>query len=645
VSFFPRATKTQDFASRVRRSGRAVCLFLSRQATLCAFGFCRLCLKTRRQKGAELVVFLLTATLCGLMAQPARATIQYEVSLAKPSEHLFHVTVTVPDVHGALVLQMPAWNALYQVRDFSSRVQQLSAEGNGKELAVEKLDKLTWRTRAEGTVTVRYAVFWDSPGPFASQLNDEHAFINPAMVFLYVPNRRSEAVALLFHDLPEDWEVATPLDHARTQSGANVVHTVSAAGYDALSDGPMEFGTFKTFQIEDGPHPIAVAIHGDNWKQADVEAVLKKICPYEVQLMGGAPFLRYLFIFHIGKAAQGAGGGMEHANGTAINVSSGQALAGVSAHEFFHLWNVKRIRPASLEPIDYTREQYTRALWFAEGVTSTYGSYTLVRSGIWSKQDFYGDLAQDINELESRSANRWQSAEQSSLDAWLEKYSYYNGPDFSVSYYTKGQILGLLLDILIRDRTGNAKSLDDVMRKMNDDFARKGKFYRDSLDVRLTAEAVAGGSFADFFQDHVAHAEPLPYADILGKAGLLLEKQEMQRPDLGFALEREFGAKATVRSVISGSTADRAGLRAGDEIETWNGESVPRRFEGWLRSRKPGDILRLQVRRNEQPTDISFALGGRTEEIFVVNEDANATAKAKAIRAGLLRGGAAAAAN
>jgi predicted metalloprotease with PDZ domain len=269
----------------------------------------------------------------------------------------------------------------------------------------------------------------------------------------------------------------------------------------------------------------------------------------------------------------------------------------------------------------------------------------LLRSGIWSKQDFYNDLAQDINELESRPANRWQSAEQSSLDAWLEKYSYYNGPDFSVSYYTKGQVLGLLLDILIRDRTNNDKSLDDVLRKMNNDFAKKNKFYRDSLDVRVTAEAVAGGSFADFFQNYVAHAEPLPYAEILSKTGLLLKQQEVTRPELGFTMERDTSGRAVARSLLSGSTADRAGLRVGDEIETWNSESVPRRVEGWLRNRKPGDILRLQVRRGDQTSDLSFALGGRIETIFVLDEDPNAALRAKSIREGLLRGTAAAAAS
>ena len=583
--------------------------------------------------------------ILGLAGHSASATIQYEVSLAKPSEHLFRVSMIVPDVQGELMLQMPAWNALYQIRDFSSRIQQLTAESGGEPLAVEKLDKLTWRTRGNGTVTVRYAIFWDSPGPFASQLNEEHAFINPAMVFLYVPTRRSEKIALRVQDAPARWSPVTALDFVLSEAGAVRWFNVLAPSYDAFADGPIEIGTFTVFQVPDVHPPVSVAVHGDNWKQAEVETLLRKICTYELQLMADAPFERYVFILHTGKAAQGAGGGMEHANSTAINVSSGQALSGVAAHEFFHLWNVKRIRPASLEPIDYTREQYTRSLWFAEGVTSTYGRYTEVRSGLWTKQDFYSDLAGQINELESRPANRWQSAEQSSLDAWLEKYSYYNGPDFSISYYTKGQVLGLLLDILIRDGSNNENSLDDVMRQMNNDFAKKTKFYRDTLDIRLTAEAVAGSSFADFFQNYVKNAEPLPYAEILSKAGLLLQKQEITRPEPGFAFERDASGKAIVRSVAAGSTADRAGLRVGDEIEGWNGESVPRRVEGWLRGRKPADMLRLQIRRNDQASEISFALGGRTEEIFVVNEDPTAAPKAKAIREGLLRGTAAAAAS
>jgi predicted metalloprotease with PDZ domain len=416
------------------------------------------------------------------------------------------------------------------------------------------------------------------------------------------------------------------------------VHGLTVPDYDALADAPIEVGQFKFFRISGIEPPIDVAIHGDNWKQADVENTLHKICKYEIELMGGAPFDHYLFIFHIGKAAQTAGGGMEHANSTAIDVNSGAQFASVSAHEFFHLWNVKRIRPLSLEPVDYTREQYTRALWFAEGVTSTYGSYTLVRSGIWSKREFYDDLARQINELESRPANRWQSAEQSSLDTWLDKYDYYDRPEFSVSYYTKGQVLGDLLDILIRDRTDNAKSLDDVLRKMNEDFGEEGKPYRDSLDVRLTAEAIAGGSFEDFFRKYVANAEPFPYVPVLAKAGLLLQRQEIVRADLGFSFERDASGRLMVRLVVTGSPAERAGLQVGDELTQFNGENVPRRVESWLRNKKPGETLKLGVLRNEHPLEFSFMLGGKSEFIFAIAEDPQASPRARAIRDGILHG-------
>jgi predicted metalloprotease with PDZ domain len=597
------------------RAERGICFLLTRRAAIC------------------FIVFL-----SAIFIQPATATIQYEVSFAKPSEHLFHITMTVPDVHGEFTVQMPAWNALYEIRDFSSRIQRVEASSGAQSLPIEKLDKLTWQIRGDGKITLRYAIYWDSPGPFASQLNEEHAFINPAMVFMYVPDRRAESISLKLYDVPVGWQSATSLlALLETENRVNVT-TIQAPNYDAFADGPIEFGQFKFFRISGIDPPIDVAIHGDGWKQVDVENTLGKICKYEIELMGGAPFDHYLFIFHIGKAAQGAGGGMEHANSTAINIGSEPQLAGVSAHEFFHLWNVKRVRPASLEPIDYTREQYTRALWFAEGVTSTYGRYAQLRSGLWSKQDFYADLAQQINELESRPANKWQSAEQSSLDTWLDKYDYYNGPEFSVSYYTKGQVLGDLLDILIRDRTNNERSLDDVMRKMNENFAEKGKTYRDSLDVRLTAEEIAGSSFEDFFQKCVANAEPLPYQSVLAKAGLLLQQQKIVRAELGFSTERDAGGKSIVRAVVPGSPAERAGLVAGDEVVNFDGENVPRRAERWLRNKNPGDTLKLRVLRKEKPLDLTFALGGKSESIFAIAEDPQASAKACSIREGLLHG-------
>jgi predicted metalloprotease with PDZ domain len=580
------------------------------------------------------LIFHLVALLA--FSASSNATIDYSVSLEHPEKHLFHVTMIVPDVRGEVTVQMAAWSALYQIRDFSAHVQQVEAFAGTEKAAIEKLDKQTWRVKGNGTITVRYATFWDEAGPFATQLNSEHAFINPVMILLYVPVQRAEDVRLHLTNAPKSWRAESSAGVMVEEKEANRSFAIAASGFDSLSDAPTETGKFEEFQLAGFKPEIWVVVHGDNWHKKQVEEDLKRICRYELKLMEGAPFERYTFILHIGKGA--GGGGMEHSNSTAIGVYSDEYLPGVAAHEFFHLWNVKRIRPASLEPVDYTKEQYTRALWFAEGVTSTYGAYTLVRSGIWTKDRFYEDLGQQISELEERPANRSQSAEQSSLDAWLDKYPLYNRPENSVSYYTKGQVLGDLLDILIRDRTDNSRSLDDVLQAMNTDFAKQGKAYRDSLDVRLTAEKVAGGSFEDFFQKYVAGTEPFPYQQFLALAGLELRRSEQRRANLGFGTSRDSNGALVVGEVEGESNAARAGLLAGDAIIGWNSGEVPRRPQRWVLEQKPRDLLKLRIRREDKELAIEFRLGEVIETYYRVLEDSGASEKARRIREGLLRG-------
>ena len=595
----------------------------------------------RRPPVFTLLLVFAALFLLGL-APGASATIRYSVSLDHPERHLFLVEMQISEVTGGVTEQMPAWNALYQVRDFSSHVRQVAASADGKNLEIDKVDKQTWRITGSGTISVRYSVYWDEAGPFAAQLSAEHAFVNLAMVLFYVPERRGEDVRLSLVHLPDGWRVASALSPLANKNDDAHGVEFAASSYDARVDAPIEAGTFQEFTLRGISPPIRVVIYGDSWDRGEVQSALERICRYEISLMQGAPYDSYTFLVHIGKAAGGAGGGMEHANSTAIAVSSADYLAGVSAHEFFHLWNVKRIRPASLDPVDYTKEQYTRALWFAEGVTSTYGSYTLLRSGIWNKEQFYTDLGLQITELEARPANRWQSAEQSSLDAWLEKYPLYNGGDSSVSYYTKGQILGVLLDVLIRDRTDNTASLDDVLREMNTEFAKKGRTYRDSLDIRLTAERVAGGSFEVVFRRYVSGAEPLPYAQILGLAGLELRELRSSHAALGFAVERDAAGQLRVSSPLSESAA-AAGLREGDMILQWDEGEAPRRIARWLRERKPGERLRLRLRREEAGGEarkiaLEFPLEEHVETEWQVGEARSHTEKAGRILAGLLRG-------
>ena len=590
------------------------------------------------QRAAALAVLLFAA-------RPARATIDYSVSVARPEKHVFGVTMRVPNVHDRVTLQMPAWNALYQIRDFSSHMAQVTAKGEaGGTLPVVKLDKQTWQVAGNGTLSVNYSIFWDDPGPFSSQLNPDHAFLNLAMLLLYIPDRRQEDTRLVFDDMPEGWRVAVELDSAAPSTAAHRTGTYTAPSYDALVDAPAELGNFAEFHIEAGGKPIRIVVHGDPGDQSRLTGALTRIVDYDVSLMGNnAPFREYLFLFHVGPTF--GGGGMEHANSTAISADVPGQLTSYAAHEFFHVWNVKRIRPRSLEPVDYTKEMWTRSLWFAEGVTSTYGVYTLVRTGLWSPQQFYSDLSAQISELESRPAHLWQSVEESSLDAWYEKYPIYNRPEESISYYNKGQLLGVALDLLIRDTTDNRASLDDVMRTLNDEFARRGRFYNESEDLRAVAEdvirkkaPVANPNLKDFFARYVSGTDEIPFDNFLGRAGWLLKDTGQQRGAFGFTIRRDGKSAPFIGSLEAGSAAQQAGLQDGDSLLAINGEPFPRSPERWVHDRQPGERVTLKVRRGGEEKTFTFALGRQAEAVFQVVEASDATEKQRRIRDGILHG-------
>jgi predicted metalloprotease with PDZ domain len=582
----------------------------------------------------------------------ARATIRYEISLARPAQHQFHVTMTIPGAHGSVTVQMPAWNALYQIRDFAYRVTDFHATGaSGNALAVRRLDKETWRievpTSGQAEIRVEYASFWDDPGPFDTQLNDDHAFLNLAMVLCYIPERRGENTLVRFADIPQGWHIAAELPPAPAESGG----AYQAANYDALVDAPVEIGRFDEWSFQAGSGPtertIRIVYHGDAVDRSALTRMLSEIVNYEIRLMGDAPFPEYTFILHVGQNY--GGGGMEHANSTAISVGSYATLANVSAHEFFHLWNVKRISPQSLEPVDYTHEMWTPVLWFAEGVTSTYAAYTLERTGIWNHSQFLADLGAQITELESRPARTWQSAEESSLDTWFDKYPLYDRPDFSISYYNKGQLLGVALDILIRDATDNRASLDDVLRRLNQQYAQRGRFYPDSAGIEETVEEVvraanagsanpAVSDFPGFFKRYVSGTDEMPFADLLSRAGFSLKTEGEKRAALGFSVGRDSAGTALVSDLDLSSAAARIGIREGDVIVSLDGADLPRNIERWLRGRSPGEMVRMRIRRGGRESEMAFALGSEAAQIFAVEEMPRPSERQLRIRNGLFQG-------
>ncbi len=509
---------------------------------------------------------LRTATfvlLACAFAIPSYSTIQYDISLAHPEQHIFHIKMTIPGVKDSVTVQMPAWNALYEIRDFASHVREVKASNESGPLPIEKLDKQTWRVTGSGKIAISYDTFWDEPGPFSSQLNSEHAFLNPAMVLMYIQSRRDEMSEILYYDLQPGWQVNSPATVMILFVGQGHTYYRVSGKYDQLADAPVEIGKVENVPISQVVPPVMALLHGQLQKREEFEKKLAAICRYEIALMGGAPFERYVFIFHVGDNV--GGGGMEHANGTAIAARTEEGLLTVAAHEFFHLWNVKRIRPASLEPVDYTKEQYTKSLWFAEGVTSTYERYTLVRTGIWTTAHFYADLGKEISQLEASPANAWQSAEQSSLDTWFEKYAIYNQPDHSVSYYTKGAVIGVLLDLWIREQTNNARSLDDMMRAMNEQFGKTGKPYRDREDLEAVCTQTAKTSCKAFFDNFVSGTTPFPYDEYFAFAGLKIRRVVHSAPQMGtqtsFELAEDDAAsekQKRIRAGILAGTTDKS---------------------------------------------------------------------------------------
>jgi predicted metalloprotease with PDZ domain len=595
-------------------------------------------------KSARRIVLAIVLLFC---ARPASATIGYHISLKNPEQHVFHVSMEIPAAAAdqEIVVALPAWNALYQVRDFSYRVRDVrarnSAAAAAAPLPVRMLDKQTWRISLAGAsggaeahaATLDYSIEWDDPGPFNSQLNPHHAFLNFAEVLMYVPSRRAEDTQVQFDDVPLGWRIAVEL-----AAGA-APNSFVAANYNKLVDAPTEAGKFAEFGFDQAGAHFRVIVDGKEWHRERLESILRDITKYEVHLMGGAPFSQYTFFFHFGPYPEVGGGGMEHSNCTAISTSSGDAAASVTAHEFFHAWNVKRIRPQTLEPVDYTKEMYTRALWFAEGVTSAYGDYTLERSGLWSKDQFYANLAGEIGELDSRPAHRWQSVEEASLNAWLEGYDEYRLPERSISYYNKGEIVGDMLDLAIRDATDNHKSLDDVLRRMYDVYAQQGRFYDDSQGVEAIAEEVAGAQFDDFFRRYVAGTDEIPYDKFFNAAGLELKVEKRAAPALGFwTSNRSPDAQTRVSQVVPGSAAETAGLQAGDALVTLNGQPMPRYLPMWLRQHEPGETVTLRVQRDNQELDLKFELGSIDLNKFTLLEMPDATEKQKRVREGWLKG-------
>jgi predicted metalloprotease with PDZ domain len=566
-------------------------------------------------------------------AQNGGTSINFTVSMSKPHTHLFEVEITIRE-HGATivnedVLVMPVWTpGSYMVREYSRHVQDFAAaDGSGRRLEWEKINKNSWKIKTNNAreVRVTYRVYANELTVRTSELNSDHAFWNNTTLLMYLERSLKQPTTLQINPAP-GWKIATGLPPVPGQK-----NMFSAENFDVLYDSPVEVSNFQQldFQVRGVPHRIVIDGEG-NYHPNIVRALVQKIVEAEVELFDDIPYHDYTFILHL---RANTGGGLEHLNSTALGwrrndfaTDDGyRRFSSLVAHEFYHLWNVKRIRPDALGPFDYQNENYTRLLWVAEGITEYYANLMLRRINLVSDRSYLNQIGANIQGLEETPGRLLMSAEESSFDAWIKYYRPdENSVNTSISYYDKGEILGMLLDLEIRRRTKSAKSLDEVMRALYNDFYKKGRNYSPA-DFQKVCETVAGGSLEEFFARYVRGRDELPYNQIFAAAGLQLEqagikfeKLRDKLPEgvpvtafLGADLENS-GERLVIKAVRSGTPAYEQGLNASDQIVALDGMRVTKEtFESRLAEKRPGDTIRLTIFRFDDLRTIDVRLGSR----------------------------------
>ena len=569
-------------------------------------------------------LLLLPALLFAAALLQAAEPVRYTISLERAGENLAHVTMKLPAGTAERTLNVPVWNALYQVRDFSQYVRNVRAFSDNKQpLFIRKTEKSTWQARGtEHGATVEYDVLLDLPGSFGAQVNHEHAFLNLAMVLMFTPDTRGSPVELQFTGLNAQHRIATALPRSTGPA------TYRAENYDHLVDSPVEIAPLQYTTFQSGNATYNIAVHAASRIDLDELArLLKRLVDAGVWYMQDDSFKQYTFLFHFPERT--SGGGMEHAYSTAIHYSlrayntNRRGFAALSAHEFFHLWNVKRIRSRSLEPTEYMQEDYSDSLWFSEGVTSTVAEHMLMRAGLMKEDDFLERLASEISDLENRPAKLDQSAAESSLETWLDKYPAYRLPQRSISYYNKGQILGVLLDLEMREATGNRKSLRDLFARLNR-LAKQGDNFAESDGLRQAVEAETGAEFSRFFSDYVLGTQPLPYERLFATIGLRLEKQGIVVAHAGFTATRNFDQLPVVASVDA--DAARAGIAIGDTVLAINGQRVAGDVDDRIAGLTVGSTARVRLSGPLGTREVKVKISGREISSFRFRQLPNVTA-------------------
>jgi predicted metalloprotease with PDZ domain len=561
---------------------------------------------------------------------PSQNAIHYAIRPADPGAHLFHVTCRVdqPDPEGQLFM-LPVWvPGSYLIREFARHVIRITAMARGHRLELVKLDKHTWRAApTRGALELAYEVYaWDL-SVRAAHLDQSHGFFNGTSVFLLPIGRENEPCTVDIlppaGDRYHDWHVATALAPGRG-TRRHGFGTYRAGNYDELIDCPVEMGSFALgrFEVLGVPHEIAITGRVPKLDMERLTSDLARVCEAQIRLFEPrsrrAPFERYTFLV---MAVDEGHGGLEHRSSTALltkrsdlpfvgmksSTEGYRNFLGLASHEYFHAWNVKRIRPAAFIPYDLSRENYTRLLWAFEGGTSYYDDLMLVRAGLLTPAQYLETLAKTMTTVMQRGSRLKQSVADSSFDAWIKYYrADENAPNSVVSYYQKGALVALALDLTIRSETRGAKSLDDVMRLLWKRWRDAGNDYRGVAEGEwlAAAEEASGLALARIAREWTAGTRDPDFAALLApfgvecKAGAAVDSPHFALLGIKTAAE---GRDCRVAQVFDGSPAQRAGLSANDMLIAIGGLRVSVvSLDGLLTRYATGDVVEVIAFRRDE---------------------------------------------
>jgi len=527
--------------------------------------------------------------------------IEYTVNLTSPQTQSFEVSMRIRNVtENYVTVALPVWRAgRYSILNPAGTLSQLSAvNGSGGSLRASKIDKTTWQIETAGNseIQVRYNIYANSLGDRTRHVDQTHAFLSGATVFLFVPERRSEAVSVHI-EAPNNWKLSCGLDGLESDP-----FTLLSPSYDVLIDSPIEIGLHDTlhFEVEGIPHEI-ILWNAPPFDREKLTREFAAIVKQHFDLFGGLPYRRYIFMIHV---SPGIGGGTEHLNSTIIQVPTKtfeepakyRRLLGTAAHEMFHVWNVKRLRPAALAAASLSAETYTDLLWFCEGTTSYYEELMLVRAGLISPDEYLLELSEWIHKCRVRPGSKVQSVAESSFDAWIK----FNQPtpndmNTTVSFYESGAVVSFLLDLELRTRSGNRVSMDTLMVEMVRRFPATGAGFT-TADLIAVADVLTGTSFEKFFASYIQSTEPYPFEDRVGVVGLRLALDaDGVLPYSGIVTQMQNG-KNIVRYVLSDGPAYPTGVLPGDEITNEPPAT-------------PGTLVNIDLIRRGSPISIEFTMG------------------------------------